>query len=75
MIGLIMVAAFVAWLLYCFVFNCGGNYAEGAALHYAIPDLDDDETAPLNPTATREVAAVFAAAGETIEDQREIERS
>ena len=69
MIGLIMIAAFVAWLLYCFVFNCGGNCVEDADLHYAIPDLDD-ETAPLNPAAARDVASAFAAADREVTIER-----
>ena len=72
MIGLIMVAAFVAWLLYCFAFNCGGNCIEGADLHYDVPDVDDDETAPLNPTAAHDVAATFAAADREVAAERSL---
>jgi hypothetical protein len=63
MTGLLMIAAFAAWLLYCFVFDCGGNNALDTDLHYAIPDLDA-EAAPLNPTAAHDVAAVLATQAE-----------
>lgn len=69
MTGLIMVAIFIVWLLYCFAFNCGGNCVEDADVHYAIPDLDD-EIAPLNSTAARDVASAFAAADREVAIER-----
>lgn len=59
MTALLMITVFGAWLLYCFVFS-GGNRRGIDDLHYTVPDIDD-EAAPLNPTAAREVADVLAA--------------
>lgn len=54
----IMIAVFVAWLLYSFVFSSGTSSPQTTNLHYDIPDIDDD-TAPLNPTAARDIAGVL----------------
>ena len=55
----IMIAVFVAWLLYSFIFSSGASSPLTTNLHYDIPDIDDD-FAPLNPTAARDIAGVLA---------------
>ncbi len=57
MTALLMIAAFMSWLLYSFVFSSGKQYASD--FHYDVPNID--EAAPLNPTAAREVIEVLAA--------------
>ncbi len=72
MTALIMITVFVVWLLYSFVFSSGASSPQTTNLHYDIPDFDDD-IAPLNPTAARDIAGVLARAqievGEAISER------